>query len=252
MTNSAGSNRRSSAAATLVLVHGAFHSAACWTALTAELEDRGVAAVTPDLPGHGLDPSPPGGLREDAARVAEMVGATAGPVVLVGHSYGGAVIGQAVADCERVVACVFLAGFALAAGESIVAATRGSEAEPSQPLELISLGGDVAVVEPRSARAIFYNDCTPADAEAAVTRLNPQRLSALVEAPTSDRWRQLPCGYIVCAEDRAFGPLAQRHLARRTDLCWDLPGGHSPFVSRPGKLADLLIRAVGELTGRPG
>lgn len=237
---------------TLVLVHGAFHTSWCWTEVVAGLTERGVAAVAPDLPGHGDDRAPLGALRDDADRMAAIANGIDGPVALIGHSYGGAVVGQAVADCTNVAACVFLAGFLLRTGESIATAVHGSAAEPSAPLELLSVADDVAVVASRSARDAFYADCAAPAADAAIEHLSPQRLSALTEPATSDGWRHLPSGYVVCSDDRAFAPHSQGHLALRADRFWVLPAGHSPFVSRPAKLADLLVEVVAELTAPMG
>ena len=240
-----------SATFTFVLVHGAFHSAASWTELCEALVRLGAVAVTVDLPGHGADPSPLGGLREDAALVTGMVESVVahdcGPTILVGHSYGGAVIGQAVTEKSGISACVFLAGFALAIHESIIDGTKGSGAQPSLPLELVTVDDDIAEIQPRSARAIFYDDCTPSEISVALSRLGPQRLSALSEAPTRDLWRHLPSCYVVCANDRAFDPRAQRHLARRTDIRREIRSGHSPFVSRPDELAELLVSIAADL-----
>ncbi len=79
----------------VVLVHGAWHGAWCWAAVQAELDGRGLASLAVDLPGHGASTLPFTDLAGDAAHVADVVARAARPVVLVGHSYGGAVIGEA-------------------------------------------------------------------------------------------------------------------------------------------------------------
>ena len=89
------------ASSLVVLVHGAWHGAWCWAALQAELDRRGVPSLAVDLPGHGASPEPIGGLHDDAAAVTALLdhlaSGAAGPITLVGHSYGGAVITQAAA-----------------------------------------------------------------------------------------------------------------------------------------------------------
>ena len=108
----------------VVLVHGAWHGAWCWSAVQARLDQRGIASLAVDLPGHGASSEPLGGLHDDAAAVTALLDHLAdrntGPVVLVGHSYGGAVITQAAAGRDDVAHLAYLAAFALDDGESVL------------------------------------------------------------------------------------------------------------------------------------
>ena len=104
---------------TVVLVHGAWHGAWCWSALQAELDQRGIASIAVDLPGHGASTAPLGDLHGDAAAVAAVVDRIDGDVVLVGHSYGGGVISVAGALSPRVRHLVYLAAYVLDATDSV-------------------------------------------------------------------------------------------------------------------------------------
>ena len=107
----------------ILLVHGAWHGAWCWATLQAELDRRGLPSYAVDLPGHGLSTLPLGDLHGDAGHVASVLAGFDDEVVLVGHSYGGAVVthaaGSAQAVADRVSHLVYLTAFALDDGESV-------------------------------------------------------------------------------------------------------------------------------------
>jgi pimeloyl-ACP methyl ester carboxylesterase len=92
------------------------------------------------------------------------------------------------------------------------------------------------------AVALFYDDCAADVAAEASRQLRPQRMSALTERPAAVAWEERPSTYVVCEADQAVHPGLQRILARRTSAQLHLRSGHSPFLSRPAELADLLAR----------
>ncbi len=102
--------------ATVVLVHGAFHGAWCWDRVVPLLEAQGVPVVAFDLPGHGADPRPPGDLHEHGDALRAVLEGIDGPIVVVGHSYGGAVISDGAAGVDGVVHLVYLAAIVADAG----------------------------------------------------------------------------------------------------------------------------------------
>ncbi|MEL6894442.1 MAG: alpha/beta fold hydrolase, partial [Actinomycetota bacterium] len=119
----------------VVLVHGAWHGAWCWASFQAELDRRGVPSLAIDLPGHGASTEPLGDLHGDAAALGPMLDAvaerrpdvTTDGVVLVGHSYGGAVVSQAAAGRNDVAHVAYVAAFALQADESVMGALGAFE-----------------------------------------------------------------------------------------------------------------------------
>ena len=132
----------------VVLVHGAWHGAWCFAALQAELDSRGIPSLAVDLPGHGASTAPLGDLHGDAAALTEVLRTVRGPVVLVGHSYGGAVISQA-AIPSNVVHLVYLAAFVLDAfaftAESRVGNAVGARSRP-QFLRAVRLTGEYSLL----------------------------------------------------------------------------------------------------------
>jgi pimeloyl-ACP methyl ester carboxylesterase len=238
----------------VILVHGAWQGAWCWERAAAALAAAGITALAIDLPGHGNDPGPMGDLHGDAAHVSSVLGALDGPVVLVGHAYGGAVITEA--GSHRAVShLVYLAALALDDGESC--STAGSQEAASEGISHsgrpdlaagYAAGSDgTSALEPDVALACFYQDCDPATAAWAIARLGPQPLASLQQPPYSVAWRTKPSTYVVCANDQAIHPGLQRILARRCLTTVEWPTGHTPFLSRPELVAALLA----DLAARP-
>src|SRR3954469_23230457 len=114
----------------VVLVHGAWHGAWCWAALQTELDSRGIPSLAIDLPGHGASPAPLGDLSTDAAAVSATLATITRPVVLVGHSYGGAVIGETFAPHANVFHQLFLCAYVLDVDESVIGLTRDMPQAP--------------------------------------------------------------------------------------------------------------------------
>ena len=217
---------------TLVLVHGAWHGAWAWQSLERELEGRGVATAAVELPTVG---DATADLPADVAVLRAAVAAVDGPVVLVGHSYGGVVVTEAATGLDQVQRLVYVTAFAPDAGESLLdQVTYG-------PLEWIVPAGEglLGVAEGR-ARDLFYADVDPAQAERAQARLRPQAAASFGQPVRSAAWRDVPSTYVVCSEDRCVPPDAQRTWSARATETVELATGHSPFLARPAALADLL------------
>ncbi len=243
-----------SAARLVVLVHGAFHGAWCWAGLQAELDRRGVPSFAVDLPGHGVSTEPLTDLHGDAdalSRVLERLGTD--DVVLVGHSYGGAVISQADLG-GRVSRLVYLAALVPDEGDDPagVMAAFPSPPKPAPPARSSgsgSGGGAFFVRQPDGTLAadqakgpgIFYNTCTPAQTAAALARLCPQRAATFKQPLTRANWRSVPSTYITCLQDRAVPPAAQDQQAERCSEVVSIDADHSPFLCAPATLADLLV-----------
>jgi pimeloyl-ACP methyl ester carboxylesterase len=238
-------------AASVVLVHGAWHGAWCWDAVTPLLRDAGVAVVAVDLPGHGDDRQPLADLHGDAGKVRSVLDEVEGPVVLVGHSYGGAVITEA-GFHPAVERLVYIAAFNLDEGEAVGrAATREADTASIDHSDRPDLGaalrsddeGRTTTIATEGATEILYNDCSAAIAEWATARLGPQRMANFGDEPKGVAWRDRRSTYVVCTEDQAVHPDLQRILARRATDTVVWPTGHSPFLSQP----DLVTRTLREL-----
>lgn len=229
----------------IVLVHGAFHGAWCWAALQSELDRRGVPSYAVDLPGHGVSTEPLTDMHGDAAAVAAVVDRLGGDVVLVGHSYGGTVIGQA-ADPAKVAHLVFLTALVVEAGENSTAlmATFPPPVFAGPPPARLFLRRDDGTVvgNPESAVPVFYNDCPAAAAAAAVARLCPQKAVTFKQDATRAAWKDIPSTYVRCTNDMAISLAAQDLLVERlpNPAVATLVADHSPFIGTPSALADIL------------
>ena len=230
---------------TFALVHGAWHGGWCWERLGPELERRGHAVVAPDLP---CD-DPAATFADYATVVVDALAPAGDDVVVVGHSLGGLTI-PLVAARRPVRALVYLCALVPIPGMSLVEQVRaepetfvpgywaGVEATADRRA---SRWGDFAL-----ARERLYGDCAESDARRAFERLRPQSnapdrvacpLAALPDVATAS---------IVSAQDAILAPAWSRHVAReRLGLApVELAGDHSPFLSRPAELADLLDASV--------
>jgi len=218
---------------TVALVHGAWHGPWCWAPVLAGLDEVGVPAVAVELAGPDLHAD------ADAVRAAldELQ-----DVVLVGHSYGGAVITDA-GTHPSVAHLVYVAAFAPDADEAVSAVPlEGGEA--SEVPRAMCFGDDgTTTLDLGVAPEVFYGDCDALDVERALGLLRPQHLDTFRQAPRAVAWRQRPSTYVVCTDDRAVPAPLQRNMAARIPevAVVELAGAsHSPFFSRPHELVELL------------
>ncbi len=234
-------------ASTVVLVHGAWHGGWCWSRVVEGLSARQVATTAPDLPGHGGDTGPFEDLHGDAARVRQVLDRLEPPVVLVGHSYGGAVITEA-GDHPAVSRLVFLCALALDETETCTTAVTGPPAASISYEGRPDVGAGTVVSEdglislrPELAAAALYNRCDADTTAWAVARLGPQPMVTLEQTPERVSWKLKPSTYLVCGDDQIIHPDLQRVMAERCGggrVEWD--SDHSPFLSCPERVVDLL------------
>jgi pimeloyl-ACP methyl ester carboxylesterase len=221
--------------ATVMLVHGAFHGSWCWDAMRTELQRAGIETAVVDNPsvtGPGSD------LAADGDNLRRALDAIDGPVVLVGHSYGGAVISDAGAH-PNVEQLVYLAALVLDAGESAaVNALTGGEGSALGDAMVFDDG--MVTVESDRVVELFFHDCTPEVAASAAAQLRPMTMAAMTAGSRAAAWRERPSTYVVCTDDRALPVPLQQSCAARIGNAVEMPTSHSPFLSRPGELAQML------------
>jgi pimeloyl-ACP methyl ester carboxylesterase len=221
-----------STAPTLVLVHGAWYSPEYWAPLRERLPE--LTAVAVGLGSTGDDASTLGDMYDDAAMLGEVVDAIDGPVVVVAHSYGGIPVTEALAHAPNVERLVFVTSFQLDVGDSLMSSIGGWA--PDWWL-FDHEAGTMRVDRPVEA---FFHDVDADAAARAAAGMRLQSVASFRQPLTTAAWRTIPSTYVVTTDDAAIPVELQRGMAARSTRVHELPGSHSPFLSRPAELADLL------------
>jgi pimeloyl-ACP methyl ester carboxylesterase len=229
---------------TVVLVHGAFADASGFTGVIRELESGGHAVIAP--------PNPLRSLASDAAALSAVVKAIDGPVLLVGHSYGGAVITQASAGMDNVSGLVYLAAFGLDVGESCA-----SVQDPFPPSMLASTsrptpydapgapqGPDLYIAR-EQFRETFCADVPVDMADVMFATQRPLSAAALNENASAAGWQSKPSWFLVSEHDNAISPDAERFMAQRMGATTDtIDGSHTAFIAKPVAVATFIRQAL--------
>ncbi|WP_037311154.1 alpha/beta fold hydrolase [Amycolatopsis orientalis] len=235
---------------TIVLVHGAFADATgSWDGVTRLLLGRGHRVVTVANPLRGL--------HHDADYLRTTLATTPGPIVLVGHSYGGAVITQAATEAENVSALVYVAAFAPDQDESAGELDRrfggvAQEVTTARPLP----GADEAdpdgpprvelSIDPARFHDVFAPDTTAADAALLAVNQRPLALAAMLEPAGAPAWKRHPVHYAIATEDRMIPVAGQRFMAGRMNAnVVEVPTGHLAMLGAPEAIARLITTATG-------
>jgi pimeloyl-ACP methyl ester carboxylesterase len=231
----------------ILFVHGAlvFDGAWWWHRMVEPLAAHGLETLAVELPSCVASPEAsgeaPGDMYADADVVRAALDGEDGPVVLVGHSYGGMVITDAAAGCGNVKHLVYVTSMMPESGETM-ASFAGSR-EPGPWMDPRSEDGMMGLKTEFLPEA-FMQDCDETTVAEALERVTLQPLVVFGQPPRAVAWREKPSTYVVCAEDRATPPEAQRKFARRADSVVELPTGHHPMLSRPDMLARVLAEAA--------
>lgn len=228
---------------TVVLVHGAFADSSSWNGVIAILERDGYQVVAAANPLRGV--------RADADAVADVVKSVEGPVVLVGHSYGGSVISEAAEGRANVKALVYVAAFAPEAGETAIGltgkfpgSTLGGALSP--PVKLTSGGNDLYIQQPRFP-AQFAADVPVAQARLMAAGQRPIAEAALSEASTAPAWKSVPSWFIYGSKDKNIPPAALSFMAERAKSrkTVEIKGAsHVVMVSHARAVAGLIETAA--------
>lgn len=232
-----------SAKPTVVLVHGAFADSSSWNGVIAILERDGYKVVAAANPLRGV--------RADADVVADVVKGIEGPVVLVGHSYGGSVISEAAEGRSNVKALVYVAAFAPEAGETALGltgkfpgSTLGGALAP--PVKLASGGNDLYIQQPRFPQQ-FAADVPVSQARLMAAGQRPVAEAALSEVSTAPAWKSVPSWFIYGSNDRNIPPAAMSFMAERAKSRQTVEvkgASHVVMVSHPPAVATLIEKAA--------
>jgi pimeloyl-ACP methyl ester carboxylesterase len=228
---------------TIILVHGAFAESSSWDAVIDPLLDAGHPVIAAANPLRGL--------AADAAAVADVVRAVDGPVVLVAHSYGGAVISNVPADAGEIVGLVYACGFAPEPGESafsLASMFPGSTlGDALRPVPRGDGTTDLYITTERFHEQFCADVPAPQAARMAVTQ-RPATQEALTE-PSGERplWREVPSRFVIGEEDRNIPAALQHYMAERAGAhrTLEIPGAsHAISVSQPEAVAHEILEAA--------
>jgi len=234
----------------VIFVHGAlvFDGVWWWHRMVGPLRALGLESLAVELPScpasSETSGKTPGDMYADADVVRAALDEEDGPIVLVGHSYGGMVITDAAAGCGNVEHLVYVTSVMPEFDETMASFAGSKEPGPwMDPRPEDGMMGVKAEFLPEA----FMQDCHEAMVAEALGRTTLQPLVVFGQTPRAAAWREKPSTYIVCAEDRATPPEAQREFATRADSVVELPTGHHPMLSQP----ELLARVLAEAAAKP-
>jgi pimeloyl-ACP methyl ester carboxylesterase len=237
--------------ATVVLVHGAFADSSSWNGVIERLQAKGVHVTAPANPLRGI--------AADSAYIASVIEQIEGPVVVVGHSYGGAVITNAATDAKNVVGLVYVAAFAPEEGETLGAAEASSKDSvlnsalvPRQYPTVDDGSATEFYIDPAKARDAFAGDLSNEQAALIAATQRPVAESAFAEPNGPPAWKHVPSWAVVATGDRAAGSDVVRSMAERAGAkITEVEGSHVIMVSQPQAVTDVILEAVTAVASVP-
>jgi pimeloyl-ACP methyl ester carboxylesterase len=228
-------NLAAAAAVTVILVHGAFADGSSWNKVIADLQKKSVDVVAVQ--------NPLTSLAGDVAATRRAIDAAKGPVVLVGHSWAGAVITQA-GDDPKVKALVYINAFAPDAGMSVNDQGKGAAPLPWQKTVIVSKDGFLSL-PPASIAENFAQDLPKREAMVIAATQGPTAASAFDDKLTVAAWRDKPSWYIVSKRDRMISPDAERAMADMMKAhVTEIDSSHVVMLSHPDKVAAVIESAI--------
>jgi len=220
---------------TVVLVHGAFADGGSWGNVIPLLEQAGydVIAVQNSLTSYS----------DDVATTRRVIDAQSGPVVLVGHSYGGAVITRAALGAPNIKALVYVAAFAPEAGENLQALLQQYPSKIGGALRPDAAG--FLYIDRAQFKEVFAADVSERDLSVMSASQKPIASQTFGQAYEAPAWKEFPCWYLVASEDQAINPDLERLFAQRMKATTrEVQSSHVPFASNPSVVAEIIIEAA--------
>jgi pimeloyl-ACP methyl ester carboxylesterase len=220
----------------IVLVHGAFADASGWSRVIPILERDGYFVIAVQIPLTSLS--------DDIATAKRVVDSQKGPVVLVGHSYGGAVITGAAAGSPNVKALVYLAAFAPEAGEPLGAPGKKFP-EPPLNTALVPDSAGFLYIDRAKFHDAFCKDLPEAEARIMAATQKPLSGSVFEASVSAAAWKTVPSWYVVSLQDRAINPELERFYAKRMGATTsEIAASHVAFLSHPPEVAKVILAAA--------
>ena len=229
---------------TIVFVHGAFADASGFGAVTARLQHRGYTVISPANPLRGP--------ASDAAYVASVLKQIQGPIVLVAHSYGGAVISEAATQVSNVKALVYLDALALEEGESNADIAQRfpnpgflDALRPRSFPQPDGTEGTEFFIDPAAFHSLFAADLPARVAAVMASAQRPLALAGDQEKSTAPAWKTIPSWYLVGRQDQIFSAAAQRFMAERANAhTTEINSSHASYISHPAEVTKLILQAA--------
>ena len=236
---------------TVVLVHGAFADASSWNGVIGRLQAEGVPVTAPANPLRGI--------AIDSGYIASVFEQIEGPIVAVGHSYGGAVITNAATDAKNVAALVYVAAFAPDEAETLGAASADSKDSVLNSALVTrhyptATGGTATEfsIDPPKTREAFASDLSEEQAALIAATQRPLSELAFSEASGPPAWKHLPSWAVVATGDKAAGADVTRSMAERAGAkITEVEGSHVIMISQPEAVTAVILQAVEAVTRVP-
>lgn len=230
---------------TIVLVHGAFADSSSWNDVIERLQKKGLKVVAPPNPLRGID--------ADTAYIRSVVDQIEGPVLLVGHSYAGAVISNVVGKARNVAGLVFVAAFAPDDGEwlgDVTSRSKDAILGPALVQKTFPTGkdGETAVefsVNPARLHEVFAGDLTPERAAVLAATQRPIAEAAFSEKSGPPAWKSIKSWAVVATGDKAAGTDIVRQMAQRAGAkITEVDSSHVVMISHPDVVTDVILEAA--------
>jgi pimeloyl-ACP methyl ester carboxylesterase len=235
---SGAGSRPAAQAKTVVLVHGAFADGSSWDAVIPLLQAKGLKVIAVQ--------NPLTSLADDVQFTNRAISEAPGPVVLVGHSWGGAVITEAGVH-EKVKALVYVAAFAPSVDQSSIDTVKAYPTPPGLAHPVVD-GAGFLKLSPEDVARYFAQDVPAAQANLIATSQGAVRGKNFEEKLTKAAWQTRPSWYIVAEKDLMIDPAAQREAATKIKATvTSLPTSHVPMLSKPREVADVIIAAANHI-----
>jgi pimeloyl-ACP methyl ester carboxylesterase len=236
-----------SSSLTVVLVHGAFADSSSWAGVIERLHAKGTNVIAAANPLRGL--------KSDSAYIAAVLGEISGPVLAVGHSYGGAVISNAATGRSNVVGLVYVAAFAPDEGEVLLevsGTSKDSLLGPALVTHQYAIDGEPWVeftLDPAQARTAFAADLSDKQADVIGTVQRPTGAAAFTDPSGAPAWKTLPSWAVVATADRAAGTdLVRAHAERAGADITEVDGSHLIMLSKPDVVTEVIEAALAKLS----
>jgi pimeloyl-ACP methyl ester carboxylesterase len=235
-TGAAPSEPSASVKPTVVLVHGAWADSSSWSQVLERLREDGYPARAIANPLRGLT--------TDTAYVSSYLSTIKGPVVLVGHSYGGAVITNSAASDPDVKALVYIAGFIPVKGETV----GDLAAQSSPPIPLVSTGvpdGTDVSIDPDHFRDVFASDVDATTAAVLAATQRPANTKAVTDPSAQEAFRTIPSWSLITRQDHAIAPNLQRLMSQRAGAYTEeVNASHAVMISHPATVTHIIEDAA--------